>query len=386
MYLYILTSTLYRLSCGALIIAINWLMVINNSSLSWLASTVALTFIPAMIVPLVWKKFSGELSGKKLTQFGLFSAAILSLTMFMVQNQSLLLGLNTILWLFFFIMESSWESWFASECNDLTDRDIERYSSITMSANQAALMVGPVIVAYIFEHKPKLIILTCAVIYIFCFSVAFFVNRHNVGAALNNNNNKSLSDRPQHLEITGTELALLFIWPTLAMFNFMLPAQVASFNGSMAEVGLLDALMGFGMIASGFMVANTGLSKLVNRYKLNILLLIFAALLWHFGSGLYERLLSVFILGLSFNCQRIIIRGELAKKYKPDQVGKIVSIANAFSFILISTSLLFFYNNLSVNWMIPFIYSFVIGLLMSLKFKKTNTINDGEVKESGYDY
>lgn len=381
MYIYILTSTLYRLSCGALIIAINWLMVINNSSLSWLASTVALTFIPAMLVPLVWKKYSGGLSGKKLTQFGLLSAAILSLTMFLVQDQYLLLGLNTIVWLFFFIMESSWESWFASECNGLADRDIERYSSITMSANQAALMIGPVIVAYIFEHKPKLVILICSVMYILCFFIVFFVNRHNTVAEFNNHNNASLSDKPQHLEITGTELALLFIWPTLAMFNFMLPAQVAYFNGSMAEVGLLDALMGLGMIASGFMVANAGVRKLINQYKLNILLLIFAALLWHFGGGLYARLTSVFILGLSFNCQRIIIRGELAKKYKPEQVGKIVSIANAFSFVLISTSLLIFYNNLSVNWVIPFIYSFVIGLLISLKFKQANKTKEGE-----YDY
>jgi hypothetical protein len=150
MYYYIAISSLYRLSCGALIIAINWLMVVSNSSLGWLAITVALTFIPAMIVPVLWKGNTQKLSGKKLTQYSLIAAAIISLAMSLTDSHYVLLGLNTIIWFFFFVMESSWESWFASECDSLSDRDIERFSSVTMSANQAALMIGPVIAAYIF--------------------------------------------------------------------------------------------------------------------------------------------------------------------------------------------------------------------------------------------
>lgn len=155
MYIYILSSGLYRLSCGALIIAINWLMTISNPSLGWLATTVALTFIPAMVVPLIWRGNNNSSSGFWLTQYSLLAAMVISLIMFGVNNQYLLLALNTVIWFFFFVMESSWESWFTSECKGLEERAIEKFSSVTMSVNQAALMIGPIIAAYIFEHNPK---------------------------------------------------------------------------------------------------------------------------------------------------------------------------------------------------------------------------------------
>ncbi|MEB2788878.1 hypothetical protein [Campylobacter upsaliensis] len=45
MYIYILLSGLYRLSCEALIIAIHWLMTTKNDSFAYLAILVALTFL-----------------------------------------------------------------------------------------------------------------------------------------------------------------------------------------------------------------------------------------------------------------------------------------------------------------------------------------------------
>jgi hypothetical protein len=180
------------------------------------------------------------------------------------------------------------------------------------------------------------------------------------------------SDKLQHLNISGTEVALLLIWPTLAMFNFMLPAQVSSAHGSMTEVGLLDALMGFGMITSGFIVTPGKINNFINKYKLTLVFLVVAMMLWGLGGNIFFRLLSVFLLGLSFNSQRIIIRGNMARKYHPDLVGRIVSGANAFSFILISISLFSFHGNISLNWIIPFLFSLFMGVSISLKLKNTD--------------
>ncbi|WP_037585865.1 MFS transporter [Stenoxybacter acetivorans] len=373
MYLYILTSALYRLSCGALIIAVNWLMVISSSSLGWLATTVALTFIPAMVVPLIWRGSNGNLSGKTLTQYSLLAAAVISVIMFMTDSQYFLLGLNTVIWFFFFVMESSWESWFASECKNLNDKEIERFSSITMTANQAALMIGPVVVAYIFENQPEYVILSCAVLYLFCFIALWFAGSDKPVLSNHSTGEAEPSDKLQHLKISGVEAALLLIWPTLAMFNFMLPAQVVAAHGSMTQVGLLDALMGVGMIVSGFVVAHAGLNRIIVKYQLTSVLIIIAMLLWGLGGNIVCWLLAVFLLGVSFNSQRIIVRGELAKKYHPNLVGKIVSGANAFSFILISFSLMVFHGKINVNWIIPFVFSLLMGVIIPLKGKSENS-------------
>ncbi len=373
MYLYIVISALYRLSCGALIIAVNWLMVINSPSLGWLATTVALTFIPAMIVPLLWKNRAQKLSGRRLTQYSLLAAGVIAILMFLTDKQYYLLGLNTVIWFFFFVMESSWESWFASECRALSDKEIERFSSVTMSANQAALMTGPVIAAYIFENRPGMVICTSAILYFFCF-IAAGLSGPGKPAASDAEGNKPQSDEKlQQLNLSGTEIALLLVWPTLAMFNFMLPAQVASANGNMTEVGLLDALMGIGMILSGFVVAHTAVNNIISKYKLNLVFLLAAILLWGFGGSLAFRLLSVLLLGLSFNNQRIVIRGRLAKKYQPEAVGRIISAANSFSFILISLSLLAFHNKVAVNWIIPFVFSIIMSLIIPLGWQRNGT-------------
>ncbi|AXP08168.1 hypothetical protein DZD33_06195 [Campylobacter hepaticus] len=52
MYVYIFLSRLYHLSCGALILVINWLMATRNDSFSYLAILVALTFFCLLFLSL----------------------------------------------------------------------------------------------------------------------------------------------------------------------------------------------------------------------------------------------------------------------------------------------------------------------------------------------
>lgn len=56
----------------------------------------------------------------------------------------------------------------------------------------------------------------------------------------------------------------MLIWQTLAIFNFMLPVQVAFEKGAMAEVGILDAVMGLGMICSSILLSK----KIWHRHTL----------------------------------------------------------------------------------------------------------------------
>ncbi|MCR2112013.1 hypothetical protein [Campylobacter upsaliensis] len=80
LYIYILLSGLYRLSCEALILAIHWLMPTKNDSFAYLAILVALTFLPAILVPLFYKHKA--ISGSKLADFALFASFLTNLFLF----------------------------------------------------------------------------------------------------------------------------------------------------------------------------------------------------------------------------------------------------------------------------------------------------------------
>lgn len=356
MYVYIFLSALYRLSCGALILAINWLMATRNDSFSYLAILVALTFLPAIFVPLFYKKKT--MSGSKLTAFALLASFFISLFLFFTHNQILILVLNTALWFFFFIMESSWESWFAALAKDYTEQKILKFSSLSMSANQASLMLGPIIAAFIFKDNPKIVILASSLLFLFVFFITLF--SHTKQSEI-----KEEVSVDKKVKISALELSLVLIWPTLALFNFMLPVQVAFEKGDMAEVGILDAMMGLGMICSSILLSKKVLHRFFIHYRFNILLLILA--IWGFYQDFIFKILSVFILGLCFNMSRIIIRSSLAQKYEANIVGRLVSRANSYSFFIIIFTLFFVYDKVSINYMIPFIFAIFIAFLSSIK-------------------
>lgn len=164
MRLYIVLSALYRLSCGALILAVHWLMTLKNDSLS-LAILVSLTFLPAIVVPLFYAD-KQTASGLRLSVYGLFGAFGVSLCLFFAHDQLFIIALNTLLWLFFFLMETSWESWFASLAKNYKAEQVLQFSSISMSLNQVSLMLGPIIAALIFGEQPQKVILVSSLLFL----------------------------------------------------------------------------------------------------------------------------------------------------------------------------------------------------------------------------
>lgn len=361
MITYIILSALYRLACGALILAINWLLVVDKSTFSSLAILTALTFLPAILVPFIYK--DSRIPADRLSAYALFFASLLSFALYFSLSEFYILIFNTILWFFFFIMESSWEAWFASLAKKYDENSIKKFSSLSMSANQASLMLGPILAAFLFKENARLIILLCAILFALCAFVSFFISMKSSFEEEKKEEGQSV----EKFKFSGLELSLFLIWPTLAVFNFMLPVQVVSQKGSLSDVALLDAFMGLAMILSSFIISQAFLNKIFLRYKLNVLVLILAIFIWNFD-GLVFKIVAVFILGLFFNASRIQIRSILAKRYSPLAVSKLVSLANSSSFFIIILALYLSYDKLYLSYVLPFVFAIFISLLV---FKKS---------------
>ncbi|WP_273337578.1 hypothetical protein, partial [Campylobacter avium] len=230
-------------------------------------------------------------------------------------------------------------------------------------ANQASLMLGPILAAFLFKENARLIILLCAILFALCAFVSFFISMKSGFEEEKKEEGQSV----EKFKFSGLELSLFLIWPTLAVFNFMLPVQVVSQKGSLSDVALFDAFMELSMILSAFIVSQTFLNKVFLRYKLDVMLLILAIFIWNF-EGLLFKILAVFILGLFFNASRIQIRSILAKRYSPLAVSKLVSLANSSSFFIIILALYISYDKLYLSYVLPFVFAIFISLLV---FKKS---------------
>lgn len=256
-------------------------------------------------------------------------------------------------------MESSWEAWFASLAKKYDENSVKKFSSFSMSANQASLMLGPILAAFLFKENARLIILLCAILFALCAFVSFFISMKSSFEEEKKEEGQSV----EKFKFSGLELSFFLIWPTLAAFNFMLPVQVVSQKGSLSDVALFDAFMGLAMILSSFIISQAFLNKIFLRYKLNVLVLILAIFIWNFD-GLVFKIVAVFILGLFFNASRIQIRSILAKRYSPLAVSKLVSLANSSSFFIIILALYISYDKLYLSYILPFIFASFISLLM----------------------
>lgn len=99
--------------------------------------------MPAVFVPPLIR-FSPIAGGARMTAAGL---AGVSLTLLLIaagyDHVHVLVALNFVLWIFFFFLESTWEVWFNDEASGLDGSTLRKHSSLTMTVNQVALMVGP---------------------------------------------------------------------------------------------------------------------------------------------------------------------------------------------------------------------------------------------------
>ncbi|MDW5470314.1 hypothetical protein SAZ06_01460 [Staphylococcus equorum] len=75
---------------------------------------------------------------------------VIAITM-LYQNTLLLILLNFALWIVFFLLETSLELWFSELVENKNEEFINKYSSLSMTVNQVALMIGPLFIAVIMK-------------------------------------------------------------------------------------------------------------------------------------------------------------------------------------------------------------------------------------------
>ncbi|XVL34098.1 hypothetical protein AAA447_01735 [Staphylococcus equorum] len=59
--------------------------------------------------------------------------------------------MNFALWIVFFLLETSLELWFSELVENKNEEFINKYSSLSMTVNQVALMIGPLFIAVIMK-------------------------------------------------------------------------------------------------------------------------------------------------------------------------------------------------------------------------------------------
>ena len=93
---------------------------------------------------ILFKKLFNKYQGPFLTSLALIGVVISSvlLSVFYASN-TILVAINFLIWIFFFVMETTWETWFAGLSKSYNKQEVSKYSSISMTINQVALMSGP---------------------------------------------------------------------------------------------------------------------------------------------------------------------------------------------------------------------------------------------------
>ncbi|MFJ6485702.1 MULTISPECIES: hypothetical protein [unclassified Streptomyces] len=364
---YTVYSGFYRFFNGVVLLLLNWHIASSQGGgYDALAIATALSFVPAVFVPPLIR-FSPIAGGARMTAAGL---AGVSLTLLLIaagyDHVHVLVALNFVLWIFFFFLESTWEVWFNDEASGLDGSTLRKHSSLTMTVNQVALMVGPLF-APLFTRvmRAEWVLVVCAVL--FAGVAALSLGSHRTAAATEESRKEALPERTGNLKALYL-LAFMLIWPVLGTFNFMLPLQALAHDQGMLTVGIMDMLLGIGMA-----VAGTLLHRLTKNLEVRWVLVgavgaVTAAMaIWLLLPGFgVPQMVAIFALGWAFGSLRVILRAEAASVFSPRQVGAIVANANACSLVLLAVVLAGGRFVSSQIWLAPF----ALTLLLVLSFHR----------------
>ncbi|MFS0752840.1 MULTISPECIES: MFS transporter [Oceanobacillus] len=377
MFKYILLSGVYRFFCGAIILAINWnLATRDEESFFSLAIAVLISFIPAMFVPILFKKLFNKYQGPFLTSLALIGVVISSvlLSVFYASN-TILVAINFLIWIFFFVMETTWETWFAGLSKSYNKQEVSKYSSISMTINQVALMSGPLAAPLLIDNISYEVFFYLMAFTFFIISIFSFLQRVPV---IEENVTKEDTRAPKKLNLY-LFFSLALIWPILGSINFMLPVYVTINSGEMINVGILDASISIGMALIGIVFSSLKVATLRVRVFMTFIPITVGFVVW-FSSGysIIFNSIAILLLGFGFGGLRIIIRYLLARNYSTEEVATLVSRANALSLPILGIVLTIIMFAIEYTWIAPFILTITMSLLLviSLRFEKTDNQNN----------
>lgn len=373
MYLYVILSGLYRFICGALLLAINWKLATDgNDNFGSLAMATIVSFVPAIFVPIFAKKALNKHAGSKITGVGLIGVVLccLLLSNYYQINSSVVM-INFVAWIFFFLLESSWEMWFANLAKKYSELQVTRFSSISMTVNQVALMIGPICAPFVINKLGYSNFYVVVSIIFFVFGVIAFLQKGTVEEIAKTDNVKLKTFNPLLF------LSLALIWPVLGGINFMLPVQVSIQNGKMMDVGILDAFISVGMVLIGIFLSTIKIASDMYKIILSCISIVIGLLIWNFiDLGIIGFGIALAFLGFGFGGLRIITRSVMANNYTSAEVGTMVSRANACALPILACVLFISRINISYTWLSPFILAFFMAafLLFGIKYEQNKNV------------
>lgn len=373
MYLYVILSGLYRFICGALLLAINWKLASDgNDNFGSLAMATIVSFVPAIFVPIFAKKALNKHAGSKITGVGLIGVVLccLLLSNYYQINSSVVM-INFVAWIFFFLLESSWEMWFANLAKKYSELQVTRFSSISMTVNQVALMIGPICAPFVINKLGYSNFYVVVSIIFFVFGVIAFLQKGTVEEIATTDNVKLKTFNPLLF------LSLALIWPVLGGINFMLPVQVSIQNGKMMDVGILDAFISVGMVLIGIFLSTIKIASDMYKIILSCISIVIGLLIWNFiDLGIIGFGIALAFLGFGFGGLRIITRSVMANNYTSAEVGTMVSRANACALPILACVLFISRINISYTWLSPFILAFLMAafLLFGIKYEQNKNV------------
>lgn len=363
---YLTITALYRFICGGLILIINWELA-NPESTSDLALATILSFVPAIFTPFLIRLFFKNYSGSGLTKLSfliLFYIVIIITVCY--RNALLLIILNFALWIVFFLLETSLEFWFSQLVEKKSEIFINKYSSLSMTINQVALMIGPLFVSIIVKFTTlRWIFLLYALIYLLLY---FAIRKQNKNNQLPSNDDEVHTK--ESVKFTHYFISML-MWPILGTINFMLPTFTAFKSGEVHEVALLDCALGLGMALIGII-----LSKLQSNNWLSLFFIISMAItvMWYLTEGtLVMKLLLMLLFGFTFGSARIIFRKIIVTAYASHTVKHIYSLGNALGLPVLALCIYLGIFNLNFVWLPSFILLIILMLLLKIEHHERNT-------------
>ncbi|MEK5251453.1 MFS transporter [Bacillus sp. FSL R9-9530] len=373
MYLYVILSGLYRFICGALLLAINWKLATDgNDNFGSLAMATIVSFVPAIFVPIFAKKALNKYAGSKITGVGLIGVVFccLLLSNYYQINSSVVM-INFVAWIFFFLLESSWEMWFANLAKKYSKLQVTRFSSISMTVNQVALMIGPICAPFVINKLGYSNFYVVVSVIFFVFGFIAFLQKGTVEEIVKSDTVKLKTFNPLLF------LSLALIWPVLGGINFMLPVQVSIQNGKMMDVGILDAFISVGMVLIGIFLSTIKIASDMYKIILSCISIVIGLLIWNFiNLGIIGFGIALAFLGFGFGGLRIITRSVMANNYTSAEVGLMVSRANACALPILACVLFISRINISYTWLSPFILAFLMAafLLFGIKYEQNKNV------------
>lgn len=333
---YLRTLFLFKVAVGALLLLVGWdALDIKGDSIFNITLLTGLAFVPAAFAKPLYYRLS-HFAEDKITKIGLLFAAIFVLIEMLILSKQIYFFavVHFILWTIIFLIEVSLERWFVLAAKGLKTDEIKKLSGLSMTTIQLAIVIGPVIVALVKGINAQAPYVIISLLFIFGAFISKIQSSHN-------------SNSVQSVENLKTKTSYLFafalIWPTLSVFNMIVPIMAKFGVGQSINVAAaFEVAVALGSATAGYLVSNK-FFKLDKKMGF-VLVLATSILITLFYKDVLIAFILIFLLGIGYGLLRVLARQQLGVLFSPLEAGKLIATANALSspFVVLFLALSYF--------------------------------------------